>query len=141
LTSPALIACPHCGRRGRAPANAAGRLARCPGCQQTFAAVPGPDPDPLVAEVADGGERHRPKYGPAERIIVLPFVRGLVWIGCLLGMFTAAVLFAVRPPGLPLFAGDALLLKFTALLHAAGTLIWMLFLYAVARGFDAMTRR
>lgn len=118
------VLCPHCGVKGNLPDAAMGRQARCPVCKNAFAATPTHD-DSVIVATEDVG--HRPRYGPAERVVILPFLRAAVWVFCLLGMLGLAITFAS--------AGSRATVQ-----SAAETLAWMFVAFAVARGFDAATR-
>lgn len=43
------VACPRCGKRSRAPAEALGRTGRCSGCGAGFRIEPAPPPEPELA--------------------------------------------------------------------------------------------
>jgi serine/threonine protein kinase len=57
--------CPTCGRKLRAPESAAGKKAKCRGCQSVFevpiSVFKGPDPGPPVVEIDDEAPEYQPE--------------------------------------------------------------------------------
>jgi uncharacterized protein DUF4282 len=103
-----MITCPSCQRTMKGPDSIIGKTVKCPACQTQFSVTgtpPPPEPEPLVAPLAEDFEEATPRSRPAggsspfveflrfRRMIAPLIIQIIFWVGSvvlvLVGLFIA----------------------------------------------------